>query len=269
MIIKNSRNLGSDYNSNIYALFGSLILLSYWPSFNTSLIVVNEELRNKGIINTYFALLGSIIGTFCISPICNRGKIKIKDILNSVFSGGIIVAGCCHIIDQFWPSILLGAICGGITTFLCNFLSDLFSEMGYHDTSEIFFYHGIPGFLGGIITTIFVGVSKDISDSNMEKIKSHIGNLLNNNFHFNYTINYTNSTGNGIDISKYAGFHFIVIIITIVIALCGGIIAGITIKFCNCKTAERYFTDYEFFEPNDTEAFHWEEEQVGMNANSN
>ena len=267
MIIKNSRNLGSDYNSNIYALFGSLILLSYWPSFNTSLIVVNKKLRNKGIINTYFALLGSIIGTFCISPICNRGKIKIKDILNSVFSGGIIVAGCCHIINQFWPSILLGAICGGITTFLCNFLSDLFSEMGYHDTSEIFFYHGIPGFLGGIITTIFVGVSKDISNNNME---THIGNLLNtNNFNINYTINYTNSTGNGIDISKYAGFHFIVIIITIVIALCGGIIAGITIKFCNCKTAEKYFTDYEFFEPNDTEAFHWEEEQVGMNANSN
>ena len=40
----------------------------------------------------------------------------------------------------------------------------MFRELGYHDTSEIFFYHGIPGFLGGIITAIFVGISKDLKE---------------------------------------------------------------------------------------------------------
>jgi ammonium transporter Rh len=267
-IIKNSKKLGGDYNSNIFALFGSLILLTYWPSFNTSLLINNRDelLKNKGIINTFFALLGSIIGTFCISPLCNQGKIKIKDILNSSFSGGIVVAGCCHIINDFWPTILLGALCGGITTFLCNLLSDMFHEWGYHDTSEIFFYHGIPGFLGGIITAIFVGISKDLKEKERDEIDPYIGSLLNYTSIENYTINYVNST-NYIMTPKYAGFHFIAIVITIGIALASGIIAGFTIKFCNCKTAERYFTDSEFFYISDTEAFHLDEEQDSMNIN--
>jgi ammonium transporter Rh len=269
-IIKNSKKLSGDYNSNIFALFGSLVLLTYWPSFNTSLLIYNNRndrndlLKNKGIINTFFALLGSIIGSFCISPLYNQGKIKIKDILNSCFSGGIVVAGCCHIINGFWPSILLGFVCGGITTFLCNLFSDMFRELGYHDTSEIFFYHGIPGFLGGIITAIFVGISKDLKEKDRDNIKPYIGSLLNYTFNENYTINYTNSD-NFIMTPKYAGFHFIAIAITIGIALASGIIAGFTIKFCNCKTADRYFTDSEFFCVNDTEAFHWDEEQDSMN----
>jgi ammonium transporter Rh len=75
--IRESRHLGSTYYSNIFALIGNLILISYFPAFNTSLI--NDDLyrtidkgkflkikpKFEGMINTYFALIGSIIGTFC------------------------------------------------------------------------------------------------------------------------------------------------------------------------------------------------------------
>ena len=180
--IKKSIHFGSNYNSNIFALFGTLILITYWPSFNTSLIKY-EEYKFRGIINTYLAILGSIVGTFCISPICNLGKIKIKDILNSSFSGAIIVAGCCHIIENLWVSILLGVICGGLTTYLCNIIADRLKRKGFHDTTDTIYYHGIPGFFGGIITTIFVGNNKEIKESlkNKEDLYQYIGTIMNYN----------------------------------------------------------------------------------------
>ena len=255
--IKKSIHFGSNYNSNIFALFGTLILITYWPSFNTSL-VNDEEYKFRGIINTYLAILGSIVGTFCISPICNLGKIKIKDILNSSFSGAIIVAGCCHIIENLWVSILLGVICGGLTTYLCNNISDRLKRKGFHDTTDTIYYHGIPGFFGGIITTIFVGNNKEIKESlkNKKDLYQYIGTIMN----YNEAIVANNIT----NISDYAGIHFGVIFLTIAIALASGFVAGFAIKFCNCNIAIRYFNDSEFFDVRENEPFPWEDEQVQL-----
>ena len=252
--IKKSIHFGSNYNSNIFALFGTLILITYWPSFNTSL-VNDDEYKFQGVINTYLAILGSIVGTFCISPICNLGKIKIKDILNSSFSGAIIVAGCCHIIEHLWVSILSGVIGGGLTTYLCNIISDRLKRKGFHDTSDIIYYHGIPGFLGGIITTIYVGNQNQTQ--NKEDLYQLIGTIMN----YSETIDENN---NSINIPDYAGKHFGSIFLTIVIALSSGFVAGFAIKFCNCNIALRYFNDSEFFDVSENEPFPWEDEQVQL-----
>ena len=269
--IKINPHLGSNYNSNIFALFGTLILVTYWPSFNTSLIEytldgkyleddniyeLNYE-KFKGIINTYLSILGSIIGTFCISPICNLGKIKIKDIINSSFTGGIIVAGCCHIIEHFWASIIIGVICGALTTYLCNILSGVFGRKGYHDTSDTIYYHGIPGFLGGIITSIFVGnlgKKKNISKEDLYKM---IGLLI------------TQNSDGERKISEYAGVHFAAIIITIVIASASGLFAAFVIKFCNCNIAKLYFNDSEFYDISENNPFPWDDEQVEFQVGNN
>ena len=57
--------------------------------------------KYEGMINTYFAILGSIVSSFCTSPFFNQGKFVIQDILNSSFSGGIAVGGCCHLINHY------------------------------------------------------------------------------------------------------------------------------------------------------------------------
>ena len=271
-IVKNEReriakspHLGSNYNSNIFALFGTLILIAYWPSFNISLIRNNED-KCRGVINTYLALLGSISGTFCFSALTNFGKLKISNLLNSCFCGGIIVAGCCHIIDRFWVSIVLGFICGELTTFVCNSISDILKSIGYHDTSDIIYYHGIPGFLGGIITSIFVGnLGKEKSDLEKGLVYKYVGTLLNNTFiSDNETIN--NET---INIPKYAGIHFSAIFITLAIAAGGGFFSGFLIKFCNCNFAIRYFNDSEYFDVSDNEPFPWEDEPIELEVKYN
>jgi len=270
--ISNSPHLGTSYNSNIFALFGGLILISYWPAFNTALIAEHNILKYRGIINTYLSILGSIVATFCVSPLCNYGKLKIQDVLNACFSGGIVVAGCSHIINQHWVSLLLGVISGALTTYLCNIISFRLKRKGYYDTSDVFLYHGIPGFLGGIFTTIFVGNIQNWKNENKvklfdfpnknfnETIVNFTGTLMSYDFNLNQ---YNNS------IPRYAWTHFASIFITLAIAATSGFVAGFTIKFCNCNIAIRYFNDSEFFDVSDSEPFPWEDEQVELQVRYN
>ena len=254
--INQSPHLGMNYNSNIFGLFGTLILISYWPSFNTALIDGNQKYR--GSINTYLSIGGSIIGTFLISPIYNKKKLYIQDIFNSTFAGGIIVAGCCNIIKEFWSSIILGILAGGLSSYLYFVLNKRLMNKGYHDTSGIIYYQGIPAFLGGIVSTIFVGNLENWDLDSSKDIKHFIGGILDfENFH--YKLNF----------SRRAGIQFVSIIITISIAAASGLVTGFSIKFCNCNIAYRYFNDSEHFDVSDSERFPWEDEQIQVKLKYN
>lgn len=257
--IRISPHSGKNYNSNIFGLFGTLILVTYWPSFNTGLVEGNQKYR--GIINTYLSVGGSIIGTFIISSVCNKRKFKIEDILNSSFAGGIIISGCCTIIREFWSCIILGFFAGGLSSFLFFILNNKLIEIGYHDTSGILFYHGIPGFLGGIISTIFVGNLERWSDNYADYLK-YIDNYTNIKFDLDdtYLKNTTSYT-------ERAGIQFGSIFLTISIAAVSGLFSGFLIKFCNCEIAIRYFNDSEIFDDSDNEPFPWDDEKVLIKLN--
>ena len=111
--IKTSLHIGSDHNSNLFALFGSLMIIPLWPSFNTALINGNQKYR--GIINTYFSVGGSIITYFLMSAALNNKKFKIEDIIYASFPGAIIIGGCCHLIKEFYLCILFGISSIGIS----------------------------------------------------------------------------------------------------------------------------------------------------------
>ena len=265
--IRESRHLGANYKSYNFALLGSLILIAYWPSLNTCLI--NDDFdddnfsmqrsKYRGVINTYLAIIGSIISTFCTSPLFNQGKFKIDDILNSCFSGGIVIGGCCHLIEHYWLSLIIGFLCGGVTCCLYNLLSERLQLKGYHDTANIFFYHAIPGFLGGIMNTIFVGnLSNLLSSTDKKIVYKYVGTFLN----YYYNIDSNSDFDGDVSIPSYAGVHFAAIWITLGIALACGFLAGFSIKFCNCKIILRYFNDYEFFDISESEPFPWSNENV-------
>ena len=159
---------------------------------------------------------------------------------------------------------MIGVICGGLTTFLCNILSYKLNEKGYHDTSDIFFYHGIPGFLGGIITTIFVGnLTKKEEKEKIYKndIYPYIGTLLN--------ITFIEDNNVELNISEYAGIHFGSIFITIAVSIASAFLAGFIINICNCYLALRYFNDSELFNVNDSEPFPWDDERVELQVRYN
>ena len=271
--IRLSPHLGSSYYSNVFAFFGSLIMLSYFPAFNTCLLDDDlyrpndqSDLKPKydGMINTYLSILGSIIGTFSMSPIFNEGKFLTDDILHSCYAGGIVVAGCCHLITHYWVPLLFGFFTGMLTCFLKNLFSEKLKLCGYHDTTNALFYHGVPGFVGGILTTIFVGNMPNLIEIKQKSyIYKYIGTFL------SYYSNYDDFGTDDVKFGKYAGIHFAAIFITIGVALAFGFLAGFTIKFCNCNIAMRYFNDSEFFDVTDCDRFPWRDENIRVVLNYN
>ena len=253
--IKTSLHIGSDHNSNLFALFGSLMIIPLWPSFNTALINGNQKYR--GIINTYFSVGGSIITFFLMSSALNQKKFKIEDIIYASFPGAIIVGGCCHLINEWAVSIALGII----ASFASSGLKYLFYEKvrikdkGYHDTAQVLFYHGIPAILGVIISVIFTGVLKklDIYDFNY---KMFIG-----------TVPFEDIENTNTNVPGKAGALFGALFITIVIAGVSGLCVGLSVRFCNCNIAWRYFNDSEFFDVKENEPFPWIDENVEFKFN--
>ena len=272
--IQQSKHFGSNYYSNIFALFGSLIIISYYPAFNTALLNDNlyKTINNnrivkpkyEGIINTYLAILGSIVGTFTMSPIFNKGKLLIQDVLNSCFIGGICIGGCCHLIDHYWVPILFGFFTALLTTLLTNILSDKLRNIGFHDSSNTIFYHGIPGFLGGIFTSIFVANMQTwIDNKQKNNVYKYIGTFLD---YFSYYDNFGTSE---VKFGAYAATHFAAIFITIALAFACGFLAGFSIKFCNCYLAMRYFNDSEFFDVSESDRFPWKDENIKLELEYN
>ena len=57
---------GSDHNSDLFSLLGTLVLLIYWPSFN-GILAENGEGKHRATFNTYLSLCASTITTFLFS----------------------------------------------------------------------------------------------------------------------------------------------------------------------------------------------------------
>ena len=273
--ITESRHLGTNYYSNVFSIIGGLILITYWPAFNTCLLrddlerpttgETNIRVKYEAIINTYLAIIGSIIGSFSSSPLLNNGKLVLQDILNSSFSGGIAIGGCCHLINHYWVSIIFGFFTGIMTPFLCNLISQKLLVNKYHDTANTLFYHGIPGFLGGIFTTIFVGNMPNILQGEKRKMKEYVYKYIGT--FLNYYDNYENE--NEIYFPGYAGLHFLALFLTIIIAIACGFLAGFSIKFCNCNIALRYFNDSENFDVTESDPFPWKNENIRLELEYN
>ena len=228
--ISNNPHLSSDYYSTIISFIGGLFLWLYFPSFNTGNIQskeeVNEVMRYRGIVNTYLSMVGSTIGAFVVSPLVSRGKIKIEHFINASYVGGIIIGGCCTICSSAWGAILIGFIGGCLSVLGLWKLKKLLKDKKLEDTFGILYTFGIPGILGGILNSIFMG---NFSNSPWQ------GKEIREFFDFNRTA------------SKQGGIQIAAIFITIGFSGTAGIVIGFIIKTINCDKNDIYFVDSENF----------------------
>ncbi|KAG8236188.1 hypothetical protein J437_LFUL016284, partial [Ladona fulva] len=66
-----SANEGASYRSDLFAMIGTVFLWIFWPSFNASLVMGDQQQR--AIINTYFALASCCVTAFAMSATVTKG----------------------------------------------------------------------------------------------------------------------------------------------------------------------------------------------------
>ena len=211
----------SNYFSNITSYLGMIILFCYFPSFNSAL-AKSQILRNRGRINTYFALFGSVFGSFITSGFYNGGRFVFEEILYGSISGAIIISGCCTVCLYHWGSLIIGTIGAIISVSLLSKIKPYFVKWGLQDTCNVIIIHGIPGIIGGFLTPIYISGFRYIKQTDYDDIFLR-------------------------DYKTQAGIQVGAIFITIGIAFIGGIAIGYLIKISQCGKIHQYFSDSEFF----------------------
>lgn len=151
----------SCYNSNLFAMIGTIFLWMHWPSFNSG-IVTSPAGMHRAVVNTILSLTGSCVSTFMVSALYNEGKFHMEDILNATLAGGVVIGAACDIITYPFISLLCGFAAGIISTIgfkrITRFLEH---HIGLFDTAGIHNLHAMPGFIGGVLSAIIIAGYND------------------------------------------------------------------------------------------------------------
>ena len=240
--INNNPHMTSNYYSNMFGIIGSIFLWLFFPSFNVANIqskyfsiyydkegigFITENLRYRGIINTYLSMIGSLLSSFIISPLFFNGKLKMEHLLHASYVGGIVIGGCCTICSSPWSAVVIG-FCGGAIAILFLWkIKHILYGIKFEDTIGVLEIFGIPGVMGGIFTCIFLG--------NMSYTKAWEKEAMIAIF------------GNSRSPAVQAGLQISSIFVTLGIAAITGIVTGLVAKIMTCVKINHYFVDSEFF----------------------
>lgn len=156
---KNHPDAAAGYQSDLFAMIGTIFLFLYWPSFNGALAQGNNQ--SRAVINTLLALCASTLMAFVTSAMIREGKrFSMVDIQNATISGGVAMGAAADMLVQPFGALLIGFISGTVSVFgYVYILPFLEHRIGLHDTCGILNLHCIPGILGGFASAIASGVS--------------------------------------------------------------------------------------------------------------
>ena len=139
-----TKDEGSCYHSDMFAMIGTIFLWMFWPSFNGALAAGDQQ--HRVIINTVsmlclmvpvvclvpiltwctklyvmlpsrqvIALTASFITTFVMSAIFREhNKFNMVDIQNATLAGGVAVGSASDLVIEPWAAILIGCIAGTV-----------------------------------------------------------------------------------------------------------------------------------------------------------
>jgi ammonium transporter Rh len=228
--VKDHPNNASNYHSNMFSFIGCIFLWMFWPSFNSAMSTGNA--RHRIIINTLLSISGSCFAVFVYSPLYNRGKYKMENILNATLAGGVCIGACSDLVLSSWAAILIGFGSGMVSFFAFESLAPFLQrKIGLYDTAGIHNLHGIPGFMGGIIGAICAGTVTE----------STFGDSAHIIFE---KVSFTDPTMRTPNIQ--AGYQLAALALTLGLSISSGTITGFILKAFDGP--EDLFTDRPFFD---------------------
>jgi len=163
------RKESSNKISDTFAMFGTIFLWLFWPSFNGALAVGNSQ--HRVVINTILSLTSSCMSAFAMSKFF-RKKFNMIDIQNASLAGGVAVGSSADLVIGPSFSLLIGMIAGIMSTFGYNKIQPFLQRKYWiHDTCGVNNLHGIPGIIGGISGAISASfTSNELYGDNIQNI---------------------------------------------------------------------------------------------------
>ncbi|XP_035233326.1 ammonium transporter Rh type A-like [Stegodyphus dumicola] len=152
---------GSNYNSDIFAMIGTIFLWMFWPSFN-SVMAVGDE-RHRSVINTYVAMLSCCVTTFAISSLIDgEGRLNMVHIQNATLAGGVAVGSTANMRIHPFGAMIIGSLAAIISTVGYKVLTPYLSKKLYiHDTCGVNNLHGMPGVLAGLVSAVVASMASE------------------------------------------------------------------------------------------------------------
>jgi ammonium transporter Rh len=211
-----------------------LLLWVFWPSFN-AINAKTEDARNRAILNTYLALVGSTVWTFLVSQALNPNrKFTVRHIGSASLAGAVAIAACADIVLQPVVAVIIGSVAGIFSVIAFQHITPfLDKKLNVHDTRGVFSLHGLPAIVGAVAGAIIVFLTA----------KESYGDRA-TNFLFPYVATGEREWGTQ-GLLQLAG-----IAIAAGIALIAGIITGLILRapFWNQVRDKEYFADFDNFD---------------------
>ncbi|KAL9969465.1 hypothetical protein ACROYT_G021685 [Oculina patagonica] len=242
----------SRYTSDLFATLGTIVLWVCWPSFNA--VLVEGVPRNRAIVNTYYAIITSCVTSCAFSSLMTKeSKLSMVHLQNASLAGGVAVGTIAPMIIQPWGAVLIGFVSGALSTTSFKYIQPwLIRKLKVHDTCGVNSLHGIPGILGAVAGAISASIaSYKQYKTSLYTIFPARAPVLNSTQYFEL-VKFDPDAGDGLGWSagKQAAFQFAALVVTLALALFGGLLTGVIVKqpFFDPLREEALYDDGEFWE---------------------
>ncbi|XP_012254317.1 ammonium transporter Rh type B isoform X2 [Athalia rosae] len=242
---KNHHLEGANYQSDIFAMIGTIFLWLFWPSFNSASLHGDDQQR--AIINTLLSISASCVMAFATSAVVSKdNKFNMVHIQNSTLAGGVAVGTAAGMMCEPVGALVIGAIAGVLSVLGYKYLTPLIQKvLKIHDTCGVHNLHGMPGVLAGLFGALMAGLATieqyDYSLYEIFPARASSSMRTVNEIRAEYPVN----PGQDRTASGQAGYQLLTLLVTLLVAIITGIITGyiINLPIFGTVPEEQYFDD--------------------------
>lgn len=221
------------YYQYFFAFLGALFLIIFWPAFISNPFPAQSDLRERALVNTIYSISASVIISFAMSSFVTKCcKLTILHVICGSISGAIIIGSVAPLFTQVWGAILLGAFSAFITIVMIRYVRNY--KYIKPDIYGVFWTFAFSGFVGGIASAIMADIVYDtegvLTFSELILIYPAIvyGNL---------------GVGSPRSATEQGGYQMLGVLVSIGIAVLGGFIVGIVIRWVGPLEDDEYYND--------------------------
>ena len=243
---KDHKGNASSYNSDLFAMIGSLFLWICWPTFNGALLGTSEQ-QHRCAINTYMSLAACTTAAFATALLVSKqARLSMDLVQNATLAGGVAVGTMADFMIYPVGAMVIGSLCGVISILGFHFLSPMLqNKLGLHDTCGVHNLHGLPGLLAGLAGIIAAACASPAS----------YGKGLGHVFHsrkaiWNATsLAWEDAVGTR-SAGEQAGMQALALVVTLAVAIVGGFLTGclLRLKFLMPVSETQAFHDEPYWE---------------------